>query len=147
MTHPWVMDNNCVKYYPDRTRGQKQWPGHDVNRRTDRRTDRHSGRFLYTPKLCCRGYTFFVNILWEVFDTKIWGIKIYGWRCDNTGLVIFRITMYISNKHIYFGDVLVGVLDSYFWVMGSSLGRTDFLLLLLLLLYSWIVFIEFFRYN
>ena len=21
MTHPWVMDNNCVKYYPDRTRG------------------------------------------------------------------------------------------------------------------------------
>ena len=21
MTHPWVMDNNCVKYYPDRTGG------------------------------------------------------------------------------------------------------------------------------
>ena len=88
MTHPWVMDNNCVKYYPDptwqwrvmaRTRissmcalwpwpwrydlgsrswhtlmsltsivwnyiqiGQgstKLWPGHDVNRRTDRQGD------------------------------------------------------------------------------------------------------------
>ena len=37
MIHPWVMDNNCVKYYPDRTQvGTKLWPGHDVNRRTDR---------------------------------------------------------------------------------------------------------------
>ena len=136
MTHPWFIDNNCVKYYPDptwqwrvmvRTRilglwalwpwprrydlgsrswhilellttrqchdtpfghghqlceifsrsnltmrslhtlgslttivwniqiGQvviKLWPGHDVNRRTDRRT----GWFLYIPKVCLRGY-------------------------------------------------------------------------------------------
>ena len=94
MTHPWVMDNNYVKYYPDPTRQwgvmawtrilgmrvlwtwpwrydlgsrswhilgswtiivwniiqirhgvKKLWPGHDVNRQTDRQT----GWFLYTP--------------------------------------------------------------------------------------------------
>ena len=36
MTHPWVMDNNCVKY-PD-SGSKKLWPGHDVNRWTDRQT-------------------------------------------------------------------------------------------------------------
>ena len=104
MTHPWVMDNNCVIYYPDptwqwgvmaRTRissmcalwpwpwrydllsrswhilgswttivwnyiqiGQgstKLWPGHDVNRRTDRQTDRQTGWFLYTPQTLFAG--------------------------------------------------------------------------------------------
>ena len=40
ITHPWVMDNNCVKYYPHRTcKGLRRWPGHDVNRRTDRQGD------------------------------------------------------------------------------------------------------------
>ena len=95
MAHPWVMVNNCVKYYPDptwqwgvmaRTRifgmcvlrpwpwrynlesmswhtlgswtaivwniieigqgGKKLWPGHDVNRRTDRRTDRKGDSYI-----------------------------------------------------------------------------------------------------
>ena len=40
MTHHWIMDTNCVKYYPYRTRDKKLWPGHNVKRRTDRRTDR-----------------------------------------------------------------------------------------------------------
>ena len=33
---PWVMDINCVKYYPDRTSGFELWSGHDVNRQTVR---------------------------------------------------------------------------------------------------------------
>ena len=44
MTHPWVMDNNCVKYYPDRTSGNK------VMAQT-----RRGGWFLYTPKLFAGG--------------------------------------------------------------------------------------------
>ena len=41
MTHPWVMDNNCVKIIIQiGQRGKKLWSGHDVNRRTDRHTDR-----------------------------------------------------------------------------------------------------------
>ena len=29
MTQPWVMGNNCVKYYPDPTIGNEElWPGH-----------------------------------------------------------------------------------------------------------------------
>ena len=42
MTHPWVMDNNCVKLYPDRTREYKviaQTRCEQTDRRTDRRTD------------------------------------------------------------------------------------------------------------
>ena len=98
MTHPWVMDINCVKYYQDPTWqwgvmartwisrmcalwpwpwrydlgsrswhtlgswttivwnyiqiGQgstKLWPGHDVNRRTDRRTERVIPIYPQTP--------------------------------------------------------------------------------------------------
>ena len=46
MTHPWIKDNNCVKYYPDQTRRQKLWPRQDVNRQT--------GSFLYTlPNFNC----------------------------------------------------------------------------------------------
>ena len=118
MTHPWVMDKNCVKYYPDptwqwgvmaRTRNlgmcalartqiwgmcalwpwpwrydlgsrswhilgswtiivwniiqigqgvKKLWPGHDVNRRTDRQTNRQTdgqGDSYIPPKLCLWG--------------------------------------------------------------------------------------------
>ena len=54
MTHPCVMDNNCVKLYPDRTTSQgstKLWPGHDVNRRTDRRTDRHDDSYIPSQTL------------------------------------------------------------------------------------------------
>ena len=42
MTHPWVMDNNCVKYYPDRTRG-KEVMARTRCEQTDRRTDRQTG--------------------------------------------------------------------------------------------------------
>ena len=31
MTHPWVMDNNCVRNIIQiQQKGQKLWPGHDV---------------------------------------------------------------------------------------------------------------------
>ena len=30
MTHPWVMDNNSVKYYPDPTWSEELWPGHGI---------------------------------------------------------------------------------------------------------------------
>ena len=102
MTHPWVMDNNCVKYYRDATwqwgvMAQKRilgmcalrpwpwrydlgsrswhtlgpwttivwniihigqvvttlWPGHDVNRPTERQTD--SVIPIYPPNFVCRG--------------------------------------------------------------------------------------------
>ena len=36
---------------------KKLWPGHDVNRRTDRQTDRQTGWFLYNPpNFVCGGY-------------------------------------------------------------------------------------------
>ena len=43
--HPWVMDNNCQKYYPDRTRGlevmaRTQHEDGQKDGQTDRRTDR-----------------------------------------------------------------------------------------------------------
>ena len=44
---PWDMDNNFVKYYPDQTREQK------VMAKTP---CEQTGWFLYTPKLCLRGY-------------------------------------------------------------------------------------------
>ena len=125
MTHPWVMDNNCVKYYPDptwhwgvmaRTRifgmcalwpwpqiydldsrswhtlwswttivwniiqiGQgdkKLWPGHNVNRRTERQTDRRmdrqtdrEGDSYIPPKLCLRGYN---NIQIQLGSEELW---------------------------------------------------------------------------
>ena len=47
MTHPWVIDNNCVKY-PDRTRVKKQTDG-----QTDRRTDKQGDSYI--PQLCLRG--------------------------------------------------------------------------------------------
>ena len=28
MTHPWVMDDNCVKYYPDQLGSEEVWPEH-----------------------------------------------------------------------------------------------------------------------
>ena len=56
MTHPWVMDNNCVKLYPDRSREYEvmartrcEQTDRQTDRRTDRRTDRQTGWFLYTP--------------------------------------------------------------------------------------------------
>ena len=108
MTYPWVMDNNCVKYYPDPTwqwgvmaltrilgmcalwlwswrydigsrswhilgswtiivwniiqigQGVKKlWPGHDVNRRTDRQTDGQTDRVIpiYSQTLFAGGMT------------------------------------------------------------------------------------------
>ena len=106
-THPWVTENNCVKYYSDQTwqwgvmaqtrifgmcalwpwpwrydlgsrswdtfeswttimsniiqigQGNKKlWPRHDVNRWTDRWTDRVIP--IYPPNFVCRGYKNFV---------------------------------------------------------------------------------------
>ena len=39
MTHPWVMDNNRWNCIQIGQGSKKLWPGHDVNRRTDRHTD------------------------------------------------------------------------------------------------------------
>ena len=50
MTHPWVMDNNCVKLYPDRTREYKV-----MARTRCERTDRRTGWFLYTPQTLFAG--------------------------------------------------------------------------------------------
>ena len=54
ITHPWVMDNYCVKYYPDQTSGCKvmtQTRCEQTDRRTDRQTDRrnfvYKRRFIY----------------------------------------------------------------------------------------------------
>ena len=43
MTHPWVMDNNCVKYYPDQTRGSEVIARTRCEQ-TDTRTDRQDGQ-------------------------------------------------------------------------------------------------------
>ena len=44
-------------YIQIRQGSTKLWPGHDLNRRTERQTDgRTTGWFLYTPQLCLRGY-------------------------------------------------------------------------------------------
>ena len=58
MTHPWVMDNNCVKLYPDRTREYKviaRTRSEQTDRQTDGRTDRQGDSYI-PPKLCLRGY-------------------------------------------------------------------------------------------
>ena len=52
MTHPWVMDNNCVKLYPDRTR-EYEVMARTRCEQTDRQTDRVIP--IYPPKLCLWG--------------------------------------------------------------------------------------------
>ena len=47
----WSWTTIVWNIFQIRQGGEKLWPGHDVNRRTDRRTDRQTGWFLYTPKL------------------------------------------------------------------------------------------------
>ena len=48
MTHPWVKDNKCVKYYPDQT------SGYGVMARTQsEQTDRVIP--IYPPNLVCGG--------------------------------------------------------------------------------------------
>ena len=55
ITHLWVMDNNCVKLYPDRTREYKAIAWTQCEQ-TDRQTDGQTGWFLYTPQtLFARG--------------------------------------------------------------------------------------------
>ena len=55
MTHPWDMDNNCVKLYPDRTREYRVMARTRCEQ-TDGRTDRQSDSYMYIPpKLCLRG--------------------------------------------------------------------------------------------
>ena len=64
MTHPWVMDNNCLTNYSSRS---DKWLSSyspteceqtgKTDGQTDGWTDRQTGWFLYTspPKLCCAG--------------------------------------------------------------------------------------------
>ena len=50
MTHPWVMDNNCVKYYPDQT------SGYEIEARTRcEQTDRVIPIYMYYPNFFCGG--------------------------------------------------------------------------------------------
>ena len=56
--HDTPFDNNCVKYYPDRTRGTKLLHRHDLNRRTDRQGDSY---IPLSPKPCLRGYNYWCN--------------------------------------------------------------------------------------
>ena len=37
--NPWILDNNCMRYYPDQG-GKKLWPGHNVKRKPDGQTDK-----------------------------------------------------------------------------------------------------------
>ena len=47
MTHPWVMDDNCVKYYQEQT---WQWGVYSPDTMwTDEQTDRRTWWFLYPP--------------------------------------------------------------------------------------------------
>ena len=59
MTHPWVMDNNCVKLYPDRTREYEVMVRTQCEQ-TDRQTDRQGDSYM-PPKLCLRGYNQMTN--------------------------------------------------------------------------------------
>ena len=45
MTHPWVMDNNCVKLYPDRTR-EYEAMARTRCEQTDRQTDGQTNRVI-----------------------------------------------------------------------------------------------------
>ena len=62
MTHPWDMDNNCVKYYPEGTScngvmaSDTKWTNGQTDGRTDRQTDRRTDTQgdSHTPKLCLR---------------------------------------------------------------------------------------------
>ena len=51
MAHPLVMDNNCVKYYPDQDKnGRNHGQGQDLNRGTDKLVDSY---ILSTAKDFC----------------------------------------------------------------------------------------------
>ena len=77
MTHPWVMDNNRVKLYPDRTREYEVMARtrcEQTDRQTDGQTDRQTRWFLYTPppNFVCGGYknsNGMANI-WKIRDSK-----------------------------------------------------------------------------
>ena len=59
MTHLWDMDNNCVKYYPERTIcngvmvSDTKWTNGQMDGQTDRRTDRQGDS--HTPNFVCAG--------------------------------------------------------------------------------------------
>ena len=62
MTHPWVMDNNCVKLYPDQTREYEvmaltrcEQTDRQTDGRTNGRTDRQGDSYIPPPKLCLQG--------------------------------------------------------------------------------------------
>ena len=54
MTHPWVMDNNCVIYYTDQNSGYKVMARTRCEQ-TDGQTDRQDDSYI-PPNLVCRGY-------------------------------------------------------------------------------------------
>ena len=56
MTHPWVMDNNCVKYHPDRTREYEamSWT---LCEQTDGQTD-GQGESYIPPNFVLGGYKY-----------------------------------------------------------------------------------------
>ena len=56
MTHPWVMANNCVKLYPDRTRGYEVMARTRCEQ-TDRRTDKQGDTYI-PPNFVCGGYKY-----------------------------------------------------------------------------------------
>ena len=68
MTYPWVMDNNCVKYYPDQTSGNGVM-ARTRSEQMDRRTDGKTGWFLYTPH--------------TLFAGGILNMKLYIENCSN----------------------------------------------------------------
>ena len=56
MTHPWVMDNNCVKLYPDWTR-EYEVMARTRCEQTDRQTDRQGDSDI-PPYFVCGGYNY-----------------------------------------------------------------------------------------
>ena len=60
-THPWVMDNNCVKYFPDRT------SGYEVMAQTRCEQRDRQGDSYIPPKLCG-------GIKHQVPPYSIWGM-------------------------------------------------------------------------
>ena len=77
MTHPRVMDNNCVKYYPDPTKGLEDMARtlyEQTGGRTDRQTDRRTDRVIpIYPNLLCGGIDIIIalHMLIQVFKHRI----------------------------------------------------------------------------
>ena len=83
MTHPWVMNNNCVKYYPDQTSCCKVMARtrcEQTDRQMDGQTDRQGDSYI-SPKLCLRGYNEHLGIRGTICHTRGYPSKIE--QCHN----------------------------------------------------------------